>query len=46
MSRRSKGRRRVYQPLPRSQVNWGARLLIVVIGFVMVAGIAILTFAR
>jgi len=27
-------------------VNWGARLLIVAIAFVMVAGIAILAFAR
>jgi len=46
MSRRSSRRGRVYQPLPQRRVNWGARLLIVVIGFVMVAGIAILTFAR
>jgi hypothetical protein len=45
MSRRNR-RGRVYQPLPKRQVNWGARLLIVVIGFVMVAGIAILAFAR
>lgn len=45
MSRRGK-RGRVYQPLPARPVNWGARLLIVVIGFVMVAGIAILAFAR
>ena len=45
MSRRSR-RGRPYQPMPERRVNWGARLLIVVIAFVMVAGIAILAFAR
>ena len=39
-------RRRPYQPYPTRNVNWGARLLIVVIGFIMVLGIAILTFTR
>ena len=37
---------RPYQPYPERRVNWGARLLIVVIGFVMVVGIAILAFTR
>jgi len=27
-------------------VNWGARLLVVFVAFVLVAGFAILTFAR
>jgi hypothetical protein len=44
MSRRRRGR--PYQPYPTRRVNWGARLLIVLVGFVMVAGIAILTFTR
>jgi hypothetical protein len=46
MSRRSGRRGRPYQPMPDRRVNWGARLLIVAIAFVMVAGIAILAFAR
>jgi hypothetical protein len=44
MSRRRRGR--PYQPYPSQRVNWGARLLIVLVGFIMVAGIAILTFSR
>jgi hypothetical protein len=44
MSRRRKGR--PYQPYPTRNVNWGARLLIVLVGFIMVVGIAILTFTR
>jgi hypothetical protein len=46
MSRRSSRRGRPYQPLPRRQVNWGARLVIVVVAIVLVAGFAILSFAR
>lgn len=47
MSRRSDRRgRRTYQPLPERRVNWGARLLVAFVAFVMVAGFAILTFAR
>ena len=44
MSRRRRGR--PYQPYPVTRTNWGARLVIVVIGFIMVAGIAVLTFTR
>ncbi|HEX2193765.1 MAG TPA: hypothetical protein VHK63_02250 [Candidatus Limnocylindria bacterium] len=43
MSRR---RGRPYQPYPERRTNWGARLLIVAIAFVMIAGFAVLTFAR
>lgn len=46
MSRRGHRRGRPYQPLPPRTSNWAARLLIVVIAFVMIAGIAILAFAR
>ena len=46
MSRRSSRRGRPYQPLPERRVNWVARLVIVVVAFVLVAGFAILTFAR
>jgi hypothetical protein len=46
MSRRSQRRGRTYQPLPTRRVNWGARLVIVIVAFVLVAGFAILSFAR
>jgi hypothetical protein len=46
MSRRSGRRGRPYQPYPERRVNWGARLLVVAIAFIMVAGIAILAFTR
>jgi hypothetical protein len=46
MSRRSSRRGRPYQPLPERRVNWVARLVISVVAFVLVAGFAILTFAR
>jgi len=46
MSRRSNRRGRPYQPYPERRVNWGARLLVVFVAFVMVAGFAILTFVR
>jgi hypothetical protein len=46
VSRRGNRRGRPYQPYPERRVNWGARMLIVAIAFVMVAGIAILAFAR
>jgi hypothetical protein len=46
MSRRSQRRGRPYQPLPARRSNWGARLVIVVVAFVLVAGFAILSFAR
>jgi len=32
--------------LPERRVNWGARLVIVFIAFILVAGFAILSFAR
>lgn len=46
MSRRGGRRGRPYQPYPERRTNWLARLLIVFVAFVMVAGFAILTFAR
>lgn len=46
MSRRSSRKGRPYQPLPERRVNWGARLVIFFVAFVLVAGFAILTFAR
>ena len=46
MSRRSQRRGRPYQPLPARRVNWGARLVVIFVGFVLVAGFAILSFAR
>jgi len=46
MSRRSGRRGRPYQPYPERRVNWGARLLVVFVAFVMIASIAILTFVR
>ena len=46
MSRRSGRRRRPYQPYPERRTNWGARLLVVFVAFVLIAGFAILTFAR
>ena len=46
MSRRSQRRGRPYQPLPARRANWGARLVIVIVAFVLVAGFAILSFAR
>jgi hypothetical protein len=44
MTRRRRGR--PYQPYPARQVNWGARVIIVIVGFIMILGIAILTFTR
>ena len=44
MTRRRKGR--PYQPYPTRSTNWGARLVIVAIGFIMVLGIAVLAFSR
>jgi hypothetical protein len=42
-----RGRRgRTYQPLPARHVNWGARLLVVFVAFVLIAGFAIITFTR
>jgi hypothetical protein len=46
MSRRSSRRGRPYQPLPARRLNWGARLVIIIVAFVLVAGFAILSFAR
>ena len=46
MSRRSSRRGRVYQPLPERHVNWAARLVIIFVALVLVAGLAILSFAR
>lgn len=46
MSRRSGRRGRPYQPYPERRTNWMARLLVVFVAFVMIAGIAILAFTR
>ena len=46
MSRRSSRRGRPYQPLPERRVQWGARLVVIIVAFILVAGFAILTFAR
>jgi hypothetical protein len=46
MSRRSSRRGRPYQPLPDHRSNWGAKLVVVFVAFILVAGFAILTFAR
>ena len=46
MSRRSSRRGRPYQPLPVRPINWGARLVVIFVAFILVAGFAILTFAR
>jgi len=46
MSRRSSRRGRPYQPIPVRRVNWGARLIVVFVAFVLVASFAILTFTR
>lgn len=46
MSRRSQRRGRPYQPLPPSRTNWGARLIVIFVAFILVAGFAILTFAK
>jgi hypothetical protein len=46
MSRRSSRRGRPYQPLPERHLNWGARLTVVIVAFILVIGFAILTFAR
>ena len=35
MSRRAQRRGRPYQPLPARRVNWGARLVIVVVAFIL-----------
>ena len=43
---RRRQRGRAYQPLPARHVNLGARLLVVFVAFVLVAGFAILTFTR
>jgi hypothetical protein len=45
VSRRSR-KGRPYQPYPERRTNWAARLVIVVVAFIMVAGIAILAFTR
>jgi hypothetical protein len=46
MSRRSSRKGRPYQPLPVRHTNWGARLVIIFVAFILVAGFAILSFSR
>ena len=46
MSRRSTRRGRPYQPLPEPRLRWGARLVVLIVAFILVAGFAILTFTR
>jgi hypothetical protein len=44
MTRKRRGR--PYQPYPERRANWGARIVIVAVGFIMIAGFAILTFTH
>jgi hypothetical protein len=44
MTRRRRGR--PYQPYPLRRTNWGARIVIVVVGFIMILGFAVLTFTH
>jgi hypothetical protein len=44
VTRRRRGR--PYQPYPTRSRNWGARLVIVAIGFILVLGIAVLAFSQ
>jgi hypothetical protein len=46
VSRRSSRRGRPYQPLPDRRSNWGAKLVVIFVALILVAGFAILTFAR
>jgi len=46
MSRRTSRRGRPYQPLPERRTHWGARLVIVFVAFILVAGFAVLTFVK
>ena len=46
MSRRSSRKGRPYQPLPVRHTNWGSRLVIIFVAFILVAGFAILSFSR
>ena len=46
MSRRSSRKGRPYQPLPVRHTNLGARLVIIFVAFILVAGFAILSFSR
>ena len=46
MSRRSSRRGRPYQPLPERRTNWGARLVVIFVAFILVAGFAVLTFVK
>ena len=44
MTRRRRGR--PYQPYPARRSNWGARIVIVLVGLIMILGFAVLTFTR
>ena len=46
MSRRGSRKGRPYQPLPERHTNWGARLLVLFVAVILIAGFAILTFTR
>ena len=46
MSRRSPRRGRPYQPLPERRGSWVAKLVVLFVAFILVAGFAILTFSR
>jgi len=46
VSRRSSRRGRPYQPLPERRTNWGARLVVIFVAFILVAGFAVLTFVK
>jgi hypothetical protein len=46
VTKRSSRRGRPYQPYPERNVNWGARLLVVLVALILVLGFAILAFSR
>jgi hypothetical protein len=46
VSRRTSRRGRPYQPLPERRTNWGARLVVIFVAFILVAGFAVLTFVK
>ena len=46
MSRRSPRRGRPYQPLPERRGSWVAKLVVLLVAFILVVGFAVLTFSR
>jgi len=46
VSRSSRRRGRVYQPIPERRTHWGARLLILFVGLALFIGVLAITFNR